>query len=294
QRVGDRLSHRQRLERTVVAAAGFHDLLERRAADVLHHDEALVPVLDEVVDRDDAGVVDGGEEALLDVDDARRFRRVGVEEALEHHPAVVDVAVGGEVDPAEAAVGEAAAHLVLARDERAGGQLGQEREPLAVFGAEAFGTARAVAAAAADGVAALAAEPPVLGHLRVGHQRGDGVDARHRGHVDEARAEPAAGGAAGGRAARATAGPTAAPAARLPGAFRPPRRLVGRRERPGARAGRRPRRAGGRARRAGGRARRAGGRARRAGGRARRAGGRARRAGRRARRAGGWARGGAR
>ena len=93
----------------------------------------------------------------------------------------------GEVDPAEAAVGEAAAHLVLARDEGAGGQLRQEREPLAVLGAEAFGAAGPVAAAAADGVAALAAEPAVLGHLRVGHQRGDGVDARHRGHVDEAR-----------------------------------------------------------------------------------------------------------
>ena len=42
-------------------------------------------------------------------------RRAGVDQALEHHPAVVDVAVDGQVDPAEAAVGDAAAHLVLAR-----------------------------------------------------------------------------------------------------------------------------------------------------------------------------------
>ena len=38
-----------------------------------------------------------------------------VEQALEHHPAVGDVAVPGQVDPAHAAVGQAADDLVLAR-----------------------------------------------------------------------------------------------------------------------------------------------------------------------------------
>ena len=138
-------------------------------------------------------------------------------------------------------MGEAAAHLVLARDEGAGRQLRQEGEPLAVLGAEAFGAAGPVAAAAADGMAALAAEPAVLGHLRVGHQRGDGVDARHGGHVDQARAEPAA-GRAGWRSCGRSHGRTGRcprlPACRVPSAQRAAW-PTGRARR--ARGGRRPR-----------------------------------------------------
>ena len=42
---------------------------------------------------------------------------VPVQQALQHDPAVAHVAVPGQVDPAEAAVGEAADHLVLTADE---------------------------------------------------------------------------------------------------------------------------------------------------------------------------------
>ena len=80
-----------------------------RAADVLHDDVAGALVRHEVVDLDDQRVLDLGEELLLG--DGRRegVRVAAVEQALEHDPAVRDVAVAGEVDPAQAAVGEAPA-----------------------------------------------------------------------------------------------------------------------------------------------------------------------------------------
>ena len=56
-------------------------------------------------------------------------RRVAaVQQALEHHPAVAEVPVHAQVDPAEPAVGQAAEHLVLPADQLSGGQLGHERE----------------------------------------------------------------------------------------------------------------------------------------------------------------------
>jgi hypothetical protein len=56
-----------------------------------------------------------------------RVRVPGVEQALEHDPAVADVVVPGQVDPAEAAVREAAEHLVLPGHELARDQLGLAR-----------------------------------------------------------------------------------------------------------------------------------------------------------------------
>ena len=83
---------------------------------------------DEVVDLDDQRVLHLGQELPLG---DRRLVGVGVagvEQALEHDEAVGHVLVAGEVDPAEAAVGEAAGDLVLPADEVAGLQLGRERE----------------------------------------------------------------------------------------------------------------------------------------------------------------------
>ena len=95
------------------------DLLQRLAADVLHDDVAveragaLVEMLDEVVDADDVGVLDLGEEAALGDRRGHRVLVAGVQQALEHHPPVGDRAVDRQIDPAQAAVGEAAHHLVL-------------------------------------------------------------------------------------------------------------------------------------------------------------------------------------
>ena len=95
----------------------LEDLLERLAADVLHDDVAGALVGHEVVDLDDQRVLDLGEELLLGDGRGERVGVAGVEQALEHHPAVGDVAVPGEVDPAEAAVRDRADHLVLAADQ---------------------------------------------------------------------------------------------------------------------------------------------------------------------------------
>ena len=95
------------------------DLLQRLPAHVLHHDVAgrlagpAVGVLHEVVHADDVRVLDLGQEPPLG---DRRLLGPGVaavEQALEHDPAVAEVMVHGQVDPAEPAVGQAAEHLVL-------------------------------------------------------------------------------------------------------------------------------------------------------------------------------------
>jgi hypothetical protein len=72
-------------------------------------------MLDEVVDADDVGVLDLRQELALG---QRRLLRVGVpgvEHALQHDPPAREVVVGRQVEPAEAAVGQAPDHLVLAR-----------------------------------------------------------------------------------------------------------------------------------------------------------------------------------
>src|SRR5207253_9361265 len=98
----------------------------------------------------------------------RRGHRVGVpgiQQSLEHHPAVADVAVLGQVDPAQAAVGEAAEHLVLPRDELAGLQFRPEGERGAAVAAESLGQSRPAVPAAPDWLLAVAAVAPVLRYL---------------------------------------------------------------------------------------------------------------------------------
>src|SRR5262249_41647527 len=84
-RVGERVRHRAR--------PGAPDVLQRLAADVLHHDVASVAVLDEVVDPDDVGVLNLGQELPLGYGRFHGVRVAGVQQALEHHPAVADVVV---------------------------------------------------------------------------------------------------------------------------------------------------------------------------------------------------------
>jgi hypothetical protein len=63
----------------------------------------------------------------------------GVEQALEDDPPVGDVAVAGEVDPAQAAVGDRPGDDVLTGDEVAGLELRGEGEGVAARGAEPLG-----------------------------------------------------------------------------------------------------------------------------------------------------------
>ena len=192
QRVGERVRERHRAAALSRLEA---DLLERLAAHVLHHDVArglavaAAGVLNEVVDPHDVRVLKLGEEPPLG---DRRLHRVGVagvQQALHRHPAVGDVAVPAQVDPAEAAVREAAKHLVLPGDELAGHQLGAEGVPGAAVRAEPLGQAGPAVARLADRLAAVAAEPPVLRDLRVGEHGRRRVERRNGRHRDEAGAE---------------------------------------------------------------------------------------------------------
>src|SRR5690606_40777563 len=98
-----------------------------------------------------------------------RLGVAGVQQALQDHPAPVEVEVGREVDPAETAVRQTALDLVLPGDQIARLELGGEGEAGAVIRAEALGTARPPVAGTADGLAALgvAAEALLLRNLGV-------------------------------------------------------------------------------------------------------------------------------
>ena len=220
-RVGERVLDRHR-------PAGLplveQDLPERAAADVLHHDvsgrlaAARIGVLDEVVDPDDVGMVDGGQELPLRHRGRHGVRVAGVEQALEHPPAVADVAVLGQVDPAEPAVGQAAEHLVLAADQIPGLQLRGEGEAGAAVAAEALGQPGPPVSGAADGLLAVRAEPLALRHLRVGEYGAGRVMGGDRRDLHQARAEVPPGRSAGAAVRAAGAGA----AARCPACLLPP------------------------------------------------------------------------
>ena len=134
-------------ERVVLAVVGGHaileDLLERPTADVLHDDVARAVEAREVVDLEDQRVLHLGEELALGDRGLERVLVAGVQQALEHDVPVGHVAVAGEVDPAEAAVRDAADDFVLAADEIARVQLRRERVRRPALRAEPFGRGRA-------------------------------------------------------------------------------------------------------------------------------------------------------
>ena len=229
--VRDRVRHRHR---TASGPRILQNLLERLTAHVLHHDvpgrlpRAAVRVLDEVIDPDDIRVLHLGQELALGDRDRHGVRVPRVQQALEHHPAVADVAVPGQVDPAEAAEGEAAEHLILPGHQFARLQLRAEREPGAAVPAEPLRQPRPAVPAAPDRLLAARAKAPALRHLRVGKHGAGRVAVGHRRDLDQSRPEPAA--------RRPAAGPPGTPGARCPAADRRP----GPRGRRPSRRGRRP------------------------------------------------------
>ncbi len=123
----DRVRERDRQgQRLSALAALLQNLPQGFTAHIFHNDVArglsalAISVLHEVVNADDARVLDLSEEPALG--DGRLLCRcvAGVEQALEHHPSLAEVVVHGQVDPAEPAVGEAAQHFVLAGHHLAG------------------------------------------------------------------------------------------------------------------------------------------------------------------------------
>ena len=112
----------------LVALATF----ERLPTDVLHDDvtdgfAVLVGVLDEVEDLHDRGVHHLGEEPPLGHRDRLGLGVTGMHQTLEHHRAIVDVAVERQIHPAQPAVRDAALDFVLAGDDVTRIQLRQER-----------------------------------------------------------------------------------------------------------------------------------------------------------------------
>jgi len=125
--VGDRLVDRQGIRNAAVGVAPLlEQILQRRPADVLHDDVARALVLDEIEDLHDVGVLDLGQESAFGQRRRHRVLITGVQQTLEHHPPVRHVVVPGQVDPAQAAVSQAAHHLVLGRDQHARHQLRTE------------------------------------------------------------------------------------------------------------------------------------------------------------------------
>ena len=111
---------------------GLADLLERRAADVLHDDvadgaPAPSRCSTKLWIRTMFGCSTSARRSTSAAAAAMASASPELMQALEHDPAVVHVAVDRQVDPAEAAVCEAALHFVLAADEVAARKLGNER-----------------------------------------------------------------------------------------------------------------------------------------------------------------------
>ena len=197
QHEGDRVAGGQGIGITVVGGFPFLErCAQRRSTHVLHHDVRVVLVLGEVVDPHDVRVVDLREEPQLRSD---HVDVAGVEQALEHDPATVDPLVAGEIDPPEAAVGDASLHLVLTADEGSGCELGREGERVPALGAEPVGAAGLAVASTADGLVAsgIAAEALALRNAGVGQHRIDRVADHRRWDLDPPPAEAVAAGRGG-------------------------------------------------------------------------------------------------
>ncbi len=151
-------------------------------------------MLDEVVDADDVRVFDPGEGEDLGLGHGHRLGVAGVQQALEDHPAVFDVAVDRQIDPAEAAVRDASLDFVLPTHSVATRKLGNKRISRAALGAEALGAPWLSVPAASDRLVAfvITAVPARLRYLRVLQNRGDRVALRNARNLDDPGAEAAA------------------------------------------------------------------------------------------------------
>ena len=170
-------------------------------------------MLDEVVDPDDVRVFHLGEGEDFGGGGGHGVGVAGVQQALEHHPAVVHVAVDRQVDPAEAAVRDASLHFVLPAHEVAARKLGNKRVSRAALGAEALGAPGLSVPSTPDRLVAfgVAAEPAALRHLRVGQDRGGWIALRYARYRDDPGAEAAA---SAGRSSTTRCGPFAPTRAR--------------------------------------------------------------------------------
>ena len=181
---------RQRVDRAAVRLAPqLEHVAQARPADVLHDDVAGALVLDEVEDLDDVRVLDLREEAALRERRRHRVVVVAVEQSLQDDPAVGDVVVARQVDPAEAAVGEASDDLVLAGDEFPRRQLRDEGERRPAAAAEAFRPPLGAVATAADRLVATRAEPALLRDGGHGHHGRRGVARRSSRDLDQPGSE---------------------------------------------------------------------------------------------------------
>ncbi len=189
QDVGDRLGDRQLLGFAVSAAA-----FERLPADVLHDDVAdriavLVVVLDEVEDLHDRGVHDLGQELPFRHRDGLRLGITGMHQAFEHHRAVVDVVVHGQVDPAQPAVRDATLDLVLAGHDIAGIQLWHKGIRATAVRAPAFRGTLFLRTGPAHRATAVPAEPLGFRDHRILHQGGERIDVGDPGNLHQPAAE---------------------------------------------------------------------------------------------------------
>src|SRR5262249_51908682 len=123
------------------------------------------------------------------------LRIAGVQQALEHHPAVVYVAVDRQIDPAEAAMRDTALHFILPTHKFTTRKLGNKRVSGTALRAEALRAPRLPVPSSPDRLVAfvITAVPTALGDLRVGQDRGDRIALRDARHLDNPCAEAPAG-----------------------------------------------------------------------------------------------------
>ena len=152
-------------------------------------------MFDEVVDLDDAGMVRHGEELAFGDGNLLRLLSAGLKEAFEHYPAIADVAVDRQIDPADAAVCDAALNGVLAGDHLTGFQLRREREHRAAIRTHAFAWPRSARGTPLDRSLACAAVPFRLGDNGIGECRARRFDVLANRNFDQAVADEPPSGA---------------------------------------------------------------------------------------------------
>src|SRR5262249_14191676 len=145
--------------------------------DVADRDAGRVRMLDEVVDLDDVRMLDLGESEHLGLGHGHGLGIAGVQQALEDHPAVFDVAVDRKIDPAEAAVRNATLDFILSAHQVATGKLGNKRVSRSTLGTEALSASSLSVATATDRLVAfvIAAVPVRLRYLRILEDCGGGI-----------------------------------------------------------------------------------------------------------------------
>jgi len=147
-------------ERVVLATVGLAAVLSLRAerlpAHKLHDDVARAFPGHEVVDVDDAAVLDPGEELSLGHCRRHRIYVVFVEEPFQYHPAIRHCGVLAQIDPTHTAVGDRAEDAVLLADELARGEFRFVRDKVelgSTVSAEPLQTAWFAILPAPDGLA---------------------------------------------------------------------------------------------------------------------------------------------